>query len=126
MRLAISKIPPRKMRCTAAGMASVSVVEGFWPLWSTVVETLRKQGVAVGPFSFHGWNDGDAGFVRAISAKGRAARTRTADGRPDSACGMGGRGRLRPRPGQTRAVPYPTAQTALERQRRKKVRRGYA
>ena len=40
------------------GMASVSVAEGFWPLWSTVVETLRKQGIAVGPFSFHGWNDG--------------------------------------------------------------------
>jgi hypothetical protein len=48
------------------GMASVSVVEGFWPLWSTVVETLQTQGVAVGPFSFHEWNDGDAGFVRTI------------------------------------------------------------
>jgi hypothetical protein len=48
------------------GMSSESLVEGFWPLWSTVVETLRAQGMAVGPFSFHGWNDGDAGFVRAI------------------------------------------------------------
>ena len=47
-------------------MASESVKEGFWSLWSTVVETLRTQGVAVGPFSFHQWNDGDAGFVRAI------------------------------------------------------------
>jgi hypothetical protein len=48
------------------GVSSESVVEGFWPLWSTVVETLRAQGLAVGPFSFYGWNDGDAGFVRAI------------------------------------------------------------
>jgi hypothetical protein len=48
------------------GMSSEAVVEGFWPLWSTVVETLRTQGMAVGPFSFYEWNDGDAGFVRAI------------------------------------------------------------
>jgi hypothetical protein len=48
------------------GMASASVVEGFWPLWASVVESLRTQGMAVGPFSFHEWNDGDAGFVRAI------------------------------------------------------------
>ena len=48
------------------GMSSESEGEGFWPLWSTVVETLRTQGMAVGPFSFYGWNDGDAGFVRAI------------------------------------------------------------
>src|SRR5690348_7083050 len=47
------------------GMSSESVRDGFWPLWSTVVETLRAQGVAVGPFSFHEWNDGDAGLVRA-------------------------------------------------------------
>jgi hypothetical protein len=47
-------------------MSSESVVEGFWPLWSTVVATLRAQGMAVGPFSFYEWNDGDAGFVRAI------------------------------------------------------------
>jgi hypothetical protein len=48
------------------GISSESVVEGFWPLWSTVVATLRAQGMAVGPFSFYEWNDGDAGFVRAI------------------------------------------------------------
>jgi predicted O-methyltransferase YrrM len=47
-------------------MSSESVMEGFWPLWSTVVATLRAQGMAVGPFSFYEWNDGDAGFVRAI------------------------------------------------------------
>jgi Methyltransferase domain len=43
-----------------------AAVEGFWPLWSTVVGALRAQGLAVGPYSFHAWNDGDAGFVRAI------------------------------------------------------------
>jgi hypothetical protein len=48
------------------GMSSESQGEGFWPLWSTVVDTLRAQGMAVGPCSFYGWNDGDAGFVRTI------------------------------------------------------------
>jgi hypothetical protein len=48
------------------GTSSESVGEGFWPLWSTVVETLRAQGMAVGPFSFYEWNDGDAGLVWAI------------------------------------------------------------
>jgi predicted O-methyltransferase YrrM len=40
--------------------------KGFWSMWAAVVAMLRAQGVAVGPFSFHAWNDGDAGFVRAI------------------------------------------------------------
>ena len=48
------------------GISSESVVEGFWPLWSTVVANLRAQGMMVGPLSFYEWNDGDAGFVRAI------------------------------------------------------------
>ena len=48
------------------GMSSASMGEGFWPLWSTVVETLRARGMVVGPFSFYEWNDGDAGLVRAI------------------------------------------------------------
>jgi predicted O-methyltransferase YrrM len=48
------------------GMSLESEGEGFWPLWSSVAETLRAQGMVVGPFSFYGWNDGDAGFVRAI------------------------------------------------------------
>jgi hypothetical protein len=42
------------------GVSSESLVQGFW------LETLRAQGMAVGPFSFHGWNDGGAGFLRAI------------------------------------------------------------
>jgi hypothetical protein len=45
---------------------SSDAIEGFWPLWSRVVDALRSQGLVVGPFSFHAWNDGDAGFVRAI------------------------------------------------------------
>ncbi len=48
------------------GMSPEALVEDFWPLWSKVVDALRAQGMAVGPFSFHAWNDGDAGFVRAI------------------------------------------------------------
>ena len=48
------------------GIDSAPAVEGFWSMWASVVATLRAQGVAVGPFSFHAWNDGDAGFVRAI------------------------------------------------------------
>jgi predicted O-methyltransferase YrrM len=48
------------------GMSSESEGEGFWPLWSTVVDTLRAQGMVAGPCSFYGWNDGDAGFVRTI------------------------------------------------------------
>jgi predicted O-methyltransferase YrrM len=48
------------------GMSSESEGEGFWPLWSTVVKTLQAQGMAVGPFSFYEWNDGDAGILRAI------------------------------------------------------------
>jgi predicted O-methyltransferase YrrM len=39
---------------------------GFCPLWSTVVETLRAQGMAAGPSASTKWNDGDAGFVRVI------------------------------------------------------------
>jgi hypothetical protein len=45
---------------------SDAVLDGFWPLWAEVISDLRRQGLAVGPFSFHSWNDGDAGFVRAI------------------------------------------------------------
>jgi hypothetical protein len=48
------------------GMSSESEGEGFGPLWSTVVEALRAQAMAVGPFSFYEWNDGDAGLVRTI------------------------------------------------------------
>jgi predicted O-methyltransferase YrrM len=48
------------------GASSETVVGDFWQLWSEVVVALRAQGLKVGPFSFHAWNDGDAGFIRAI------------------------------------------------------------
>ena len=38
----------------------------FWALWATVVSELNAKGIQTGPESFKGWNDGDAGFVRAI------------------------------------------------------------
>jgi hypothetical protein len=38
----------------------------FWPAWHSAVASLQARGFRVGPFSFYGWNDGDAGLVRAI------------------------------------------------------------
>jgi Methyltransferase domain len=38
----------------------------FWALWPEVVRELEEKGIRVGPESFKGWNDGDAGLVRAI------------------------------------------------------------
>jgi hypothetical protein len=43
-----------------------TVTSEFWALWPRVIEELRAKGVQAGPASFKGWNDGDAGFVRAI------------------------------------------------------------
>jgi hypothetical protein len=40
--------------------------EEFWPRWERVIRSLQERGLKVGPHSFYGWNDGDAGFVRAI------------------------------------------------------------
>jgi Methyltransferase domain len=42
------------------------VTQEFWALWPKVIEELEANGVRAGPESFKGWNDGDAGFVRAI------------------------------------------------------------
>ena len=39
----------------------------FWGLWPNVIGELTAKGVRVGPESFKGWNDGDAGLVRAWS-----------------------------------------------------------
>ena len=36
------------------------------PLWREVVDALAAQGVAAGPMSYLGWNDGDPEFIRAI------------------------------------------------------------
>jgi predicted O-methyltransferase YrrM len=49
----------------------------FWQLWDEVVGSLRSRGIKVGPFSFHEWNDGDAGFVRAIWRVVRHSRPTT-------------------------------------------------
>lgn len=38
----------------------------FWMLWPSVIRELEAKGIQVGPMSFKGWNDGDAGLVRAI------------------------------------------------------------
>jgi Methyltransferase domain len=38
----------------------------FSQLWATVITELESNGIRPGPESFRDWNDGDAGFVRAI------------------------------------------------------------
>jgi Methyltransferase domain len=38
----------------------------FWDLWPVVMNELEAKGIRPGPESFQWWNDGDAGFVRAI------------------------------------------------------------
>jgi Methyltransferase domain len=38
----------------------------FWNLWPEVIDELEAKGIRPGPESFQWWNDGDAGFVRAI------------------------------------------------------------
>jgi hypothetical protein len=38
----------------------------FRELWTKVIESLQATGLRVGPESFHTWNDGDRGLVRAI------------------------------------------------------------
>jgi hypothetical protein len=42
------------------------VAQEFWDLWSRITRTLEAKGIQPGPESFQVWNDGDAGFVRAI------------------------------------------------------------
>ena len=49
----------------------------FWALWSKVIDELAAKGVRAGPASFKGWNDGDAGFVRAIWILSRRLKPRT-------------------------------------------------
>ncbi len=57
------------------GLENDSATE-FWQLWDEVIASLRSRGMKVGPFSFHEWNDGDAGFVRAIWRVIRHSRPR--------------------------------------------------
>lgn len=42
------------------------IASEFWQVWAQVVGELRAKGIRAGPESFQSWNDGDAGFVRAI------------------------------------------------------------
>jgi hypothetical protein len=42
------------------------LIPEFWVLWPEVVRELEAKGIQAGPQSFGSWNDGDAGFVRAI------------------------------------------------------------
>jgi hypothetical protein len=42
------------------------LVSEFWVLWAAVTQEMQGRGILPGPASFKGWNDGDAGFVRAI------------------------------------------------------------
>ena len=42
------------------------ITSEFWELWPEVIAEMKGKGLRVGPESFKGWNDGDAGLVRAI------------------------------------------------------------
>jgi hypothetical protein len=46
--------------------SAVELVSEFWGLWIAVLSGMQAKGIQAGPASFKGWNDGDAGFVRAI------------------------------------------------------------
>ena len=48
----------------------------FPALWAEVIEELDAKGIRVGPETFQGWNDGDAGLVRAIWCLARHLRPR--------------------------------------------------
>jgi hypothetical protein len=41
-------------------------VSEFWTVWPKVMSELEAKGIRPGPESFQWWNDGDAGFTRAI------------------------------------------------------------
>lgn len=42
------------------------LVAEFRELWEEMMDELRGKGISPGPDSYDGWNDGDAGFVRAV------------------------------------------------------------
>ena len=52
------------------------VTSEFRGLWSEVIGELQAKGIRAGPESFQWWNDGDAGFVRAIWCLVRHLRPR--------------------------------------------------
>ncbi|MBR0800964.1 class I SAM-dependent methyltransferase [Bradyrhizobium jicamae] len=53
-----------------------SAATEFWSLWPDVIGELQAKGILAGPESFKGWNDGDAGFLRAIWCLTRHLRPR--------------------------------------------------
>ena len=53
-----------------------AATQEFWALWPQVIKEMETKGIRVGPESFKGWNDGDAGFVRAIWCLTRHLRPR--------------------------------------------------
>src|SRR4030095_14360883 len=46
-------------------------------LWPRIMGELEVKGIRPGPMSFQGWNDGDAGLIRAIWCLTRHLRPRT-------------------------------------------------
>jgi hypothetical protein len=63
--------------CALLELSSLSeITSEFWDLWPHVIAELEAKGVHAGPESFKGWNDGDAGFVRAIWCLVRSLRPR--------------------------------------------------
>jgi hypothetical protein len=48
----------------------------FTALWPQVIGELEAKGIRVGPETLQGWNDGDAGLVRAIWCLTRYLRPR--------------------------------------------------
>jgi hypothetical protein len=52
-------------RMVSLGSSDNLAIE-FRHLWNKVLQELELKGIQAGPASFKGWNDGDAGFVRAI------------------------------------------------------------
>jgi Methyltransferase domain len=62
---------------SAIGISSSSeLLPEFWALWAAVMSEMQAKGIRPGPASFKSWNDGDAGFVRAIWCLVRRLRPR--------------------------------------------------
>jgi hypothetical protein len=63
--------------CALLGLSAPrEMTSEFWVLWPEVIKELDAKGIRAGPESFKGWNDGDAGFVRAIWLLVRCLRPR--------------------------------------------------
>jgi hypothetical protein len=56
----------RRLHQLLAAPWPCDTISEFWALWPVVIRELEAKGIRVGPESFKGWNDGDAGLVRAI------------------------------------------------------------